>query len=170
LSPPTRRRVDSVLRDMVRAVAGYMGGVLATSILVGLVSYVSMWALGIPFRGVLALWIGFTTLIPLVGIYLGVIPAAVVGFIHSTPAGFAIIVIVLGFYLVQNRTLGKMINSRTIDLSPLAVAVSVLAGFQLLGFLGVFVAIPLAGMLHVVIRDAWTLRHPPPPEVAPVGG
>jgi len=110
---------------------------------------------------VLALWIGFTTLSPLVGILLGMIPTAAVGFIHSTPAGFAIVVIVLGLYLIENRTLGKLINARTIDLSPLGVAVSVLAGFQLLGFLGVFLAIPAAGVIHVVIRDVWKFRHPP---------
>jgi predicted PurR-regulated permease PerM len=159
LSPPNRERVGTVIRDVVRAIAGYMGGVMATSILAGLGSYVAMWALGIPFRGVLALWIGFTTLIPLVGIFVGVIPAAAVGFIHSTPAGFAIVAIVLGGYLIENRTLGKWINSHTIALSPLAVAVSVLAGLQLLGFLGVLLAIPTAGVIHVVIRDLWAFRQ-----------
>jgi predicted PurR-regulated permease PerM len=159
LSPPTREKVSIVVADVVRAIAGYMGGVLATSILAGLASYAGMWVLGIPFRGVLALWIGFTTLIPLVGIFLGAIPAVAVGFIHSTPAGFAIVVIVFGYYLLQNRTLAKRINARTLALSPLAVAVSVLAGFQLLGFLGVFLAIPAAGVIHVVIRDLWRFRQ-----------
>ncbi len=161
VSPPAREKVSTIIGDLVGAVAGYAGGVLASSIIAGVVSYFALWSLGIPFRGVLALWIGFTTLVPLVGIFLGVIPAAVVGFIHSTPAGFAIVVIVLGFYLIENRTLGKQINARTIDLSPLAVAVSVLAGFQLLGILGVFLAIPAAGVIHVVVRDLWSFRHPP---------
>lgn len=162
LSPPVRERARRILEDVVRALGGYMLGVLVTSFLVGVVAYVSLWALGIPFRGVLALWIGFTTLLPLVGIYLGVLPAAAIGFIHSTPAGIAIVVILLGFYLVENRTLGKWVNVRTISLSPLAVALSVLAGFQLLGFLGVLVAIPAAGVIHVVIRDLWSFQHPQP--------
>lgn len=160
LSPPIRDRVRTVINDVVRALAGYMGGVLATSILAGVVSYFSLWALGIPFRGVLALWIAFTAFIPLVGVILGVLPAAAVGVIHSTPAGIAIVVIVVGFHLVENRTLGKRINAHTIALSPLGVAVSILAGFQLLGFLGVFLAIPAAGVIHVVARDVWRLRHP----------
>jgi len=161
LSPPTQEKVSSVLRNIVRALAGYMGGVLATSVLSGLVAYAGLWALGVPFRGVLALWVGFTTLIPLVGIFLGVLPAAVVGLIHSPSAGVAIVVILFAFHLIENRTLGKRINARTINLSPLAVAASVLAGFQLLGFLGVFIAIPAAGVIHVVIRDVWAFRHPP---------
>jgi predicted PurR-regulated permease PerM len=160
LSPPIRERVSNVIKDVVRALAGYMGGVLATSVIAGVVAYFSLWALGIPFRGVLALWIGFTAFIPLVGVILGVLPAAIVGVIHSTPAGVAIVVIIIGFHLIENRTLGKRINARTIALSPLAVAVSLLAGFQLLGFLGVFLAIPAAGVIHVVSRDVWRLRHP----------
>ncbi len=161
LSPPQAEKVGTVLRDVVRALAGYMGGVMATSILAGLVSYLALWALGVPFRGVLALWIGFTAMIPLVGVFLGVVPAAIVGFIHSTPAGVAVVVLLFAFHLAENRTLGKRINARTIALSPLAVAVSVLAGLQLLGFLGVFLAIPVAGVIHVVIRDLWGFRHPP---------
>lgn len=175
LSKPNEERVATVVRDVVRAVAGYTGGVLGLRVLAGLGAYVALWALGIPFRGVLALWIGFATLIPLVGIVIGVIPAAVAGFIHSTTAGFAIVVIVLGLYLVQNRTLGKWINVRTIALSPLAVAVSLLAGFQLLGFLGALLAIPAGGVIHVVIRDLWSFRQAargeapaPPPSPAPV--
>jgi predicted PurR-regulated permease PerM len=159
LSPPNQQKVVTVIRDVVRAISGYMGGVLATSILAGLASYIAMWALGIPFRGVLALWIGFTTLIPIVGIFVGVIPAALIGFIHSVPAGFAVVAIVLGFHLLQNRTLGKWINARTLALSPLAVAVSILAGLQLLGFLGALLAIPAAGVIHVVIRDLWRFRQ-----------
>lgn len=159
LSPPAQEKVSTVVRDIVRALAGYMGGVMATSILAGVVSYFALWALGIPFRGVLALWIGFTALIPLVGVVLGVLPAAAVGLIHSPAAGIAIVVFLFAFQLVENRTLAKRINARTIALSPLAVAVALLAGLQLLGFLGVFLAIPTAGVIHVVIRDLWAFRR-----------
>jgi predicted PurR-regulated permease PerM len=159
LSPPTQEKVRTVVRDVVRALAGYMGGVLLRSILNGAVAYVALWALGIPFRGVLALWIAFMTLIPVVGVFLGVVPAAIVGFIHSTPAGIAIVAILFVFYLIEKRTVDKRINARTVDLSPLGVAVSMVAGFQLLGFLGVFLAIPLAGLIHVVIRDLWSFHQ-----------
>jgi predicted PurR-regulated permease PerM len=160
LSPPAAEKAATVARDVVRALAGYMGGVLATSILAGAVAYAALWALGIPFRGVLALWIGFTALIPIVGVVIGVLPAAAVGFIHSTAAGIGITVLLLGYHLVENRTLVKRINARTLALSPLAIAVSVLVGLQLLGWLGALLAIPAAGVLHVVVRDLWAFRHP----------
>ncbi len=160
LSPPARERARTVIEDVVRALAGYFGGVLAASIVAGVVAYITLWALGVPFRGVLALWIGFTALIPLVGTVIGVIPAAAVAFLHSTPVGIAVVLILLGYHLLENRTLRKVVNARTIALSPLAVAVSVLAGLTLLGWLGALLAIPTAGVIHVVVRDVWQFRHP----------
>ncbi|MDQ1355697.1 MAG: hypothetical protein QOJ52_899 [Acidimicrobiaceae bacterium] len=170
LSPPVREKVSTVIQDVMRALAGYVGGVIVTSFLAGVVAYAALWSLGIPFRGVLALWIAFTALIPLVGPFLGVLPAAAVGFIHSTPAGIAIVVILFAFHLLRNRTLGKRINARTLALSPLGVAVSVLVGFQLLGFLGALLAIPAGGVIHVVVRDLWAFRRSAVIPAAPPAG
>ena len=160
LSPPAQERARTVIEDVVRALAGYFGGVLAAGVLAGGVAYVTLWALGVPFRGVLALWVGFTALIPLAGSVIGVLPAAAVAFLHSTPVGIAVVLILLGYHVVENRTLRKVINARTIALSPLAVAVSVLAGLSLLGWLGAILAIPTAGVIHVVVRDVWRFGHP----------
>ena len=105
----------------------------------------------------LALWVGFTTVIPLVGAVIGAIPAVVVAFIHSTPAGIAIIVILVVYQQIENRTFAKWIMASTVALTPLAAVVSVLVGFELLGILGVLLAIPAAGVINVVIRDLWRL-------------
>lgn len=160
LSDQARERTTIVIGDVSRALAGYMGGIVARSVLAATFTYVALWALGVPFRGGLALWVGFTALIPLVGVVIGMIPAAAVAFIHSTSAGVAVVVILLAYHLVENRTVTKRINERTIALSPLAVAVSVLVGFSLLGILGALLAIPGAGVLHVVLRDVWGFRQP----------
>jgi predicted PurR-regulated permease PerM len=159
LSPSRQEKAYTIVRDVVRALAGYMGGVILTSVLAGAVAYVTLWALGVPFRGVLAMWVGFAALIPLVGVVIGLLPVAAVAFIHSTPAGIAAVVILLGYHLIENRTLHKWINARTLSLSALAVAVSVLAGFKLLGILGALLAIPAAGVLHVTMRDLWSFRQ-----------
>lgn len=159
LSPPLRRRVETVVRDVARAVAGYVGGVAATSALAGELTYLLLWLLGVPFRGVLALWVGFTAFIPIVGAVIGAIPALAVAAIHSTAALITVFIVLVAYHIVENRTLGKWINRHTIALSPLGVAVSVLVGLSLLGFLGALLALPAAGVVHVVVRDLWSFRR-----------
>jgi predicted PurR-regulated permease PerM len=159
LSPARRPQVEQVLHDAARALAGYVGGNLGAGIIAGGVAYVSFMWLGVPFRSVLAVWIGFTTVIPLVGALIGALPAIGVAFIHSTPAGIATIVILIVYQQIENRFITKRIMARTVALTPLAAVVSVMAGYELLGLLGVVLAIPAAGIINVVVRDVWHLRR-----------
>jgi predicted PurR-regulated permease PerM len=156
LSPPRRTQIARVMGDASRAISGYVAGDFALGIIAGGVSYVCLYLLQVPFPGVLALWIGFTSIIPLVGAVIGAIPAVIVAFIHSTPAGIATIVILLAYQQIENRTYAKWVMASTVALTPLATVVSVLVGYQLLGILGVLLAIPAAGALNVVVRDLWS--------------
>jgi predicted PurR-regulated permease PerM len=159
LSPPLATRVRRVLHDAARTLAGYVAGVLGVGFLAGTVCYLLLFALGVPFAGPLALWAGFTAVIPLVGALIGSIPAVIIGFIHSTPAGITVLAVLVIYHVAENRTLEKWINARTVGLSPLAVVVSVLTGLSLLGVLGALLAIPAAGVLNVVIRDLVAFRR-----------
>jgi predicted PurR-regulated permease PerM len=158
LSPPHRAHAEQMMGDASRALSGYVAGDLATGIIAGGVCYLSLVLLHVPFPGVLALWVGFTSIIPLVGAVIGTIPAVVVAFIHSTPAGIAAIVILVAYQQIENRTFAKWVMASTVALTPLATVVSVLVGYQLLGILGVLLAIPAAGALNVVVRDLWGYR------------
>jgi predicted PurR-regulated permease PerM len=48
--------------------------------------------------------------------------------------------------------------SRTLDVNPLTVLVSVLAGIELFGFLGALLALPVAGVIQVVVRNVYDER------------
>jgi predicted PurR-regulated permease PerM len=158
LSPPRRAIAQKVMHDTARALAGYVAGNLLTGILAGGVCYLSLVSLGVPFAGVLSLWVGFTVVVPLVGAVIGAVPAVTVAFIHSTPAGVAMIVVFVVYQQIENRTFTKWIMRETVALTPLAVVVSVLVGFELVGFLGALLAIPAAGVINVAVRDLWAYR------------
>lgn len=153
-----RERVRRVAADCARAVTGYVAGNLLISVIAGVTAYVWLWAWGVPFREVLALWVGFADLIPLVGATLGAIPLIGVAFLHSVPAGIGAIVFYVLYQQFENHVLQVTIMSRTVDLNPLAVLVSVLVGVELSGFLGALLAIPAAGVIQVIVRDLYDER------------
>ena len=118
LSPPVRAGARQILDDASRTLAGYVvGGLLATSALAGARATCCSGRSECRSAGVLALWTGFAAVIPLVGALIGAVPAVTVAFIHSTPAGIAVLVLLIVYHLVENRTLGKWINRQTVGLS-----------------------------------------------------
>ena len=169
LGPPKRERVKAVAADCARAITGYVLGNLLISVIAGALTYVALLAFGVPFRGVLALWVGFADLIPLVGATLGAIPTIAVAFLHSTPAGIGIVIFYIVYQQFENHVLQVQIMSKTVDINQLFVLVSVLVGVELFGLLGALLAIPAAGVLQVIIRDLWDHRAGRPKEEPTIG-
>ncbi len=158
LPRPRRERVRAVAQDCARALTGYAMGNLLISIIAGVVTFIALWAFGVPFKGVLALFVGFCDLIPLVGATLGAIPTILVSFLHSTTAGIGMLIVYVVYQQFENHVLQVAIMSKTVHINQLVVLTSVLIGVELAGFIGALLAIPAAGVLQVIARDLWDNR------------
>jgi len=159
LSPERSVQVRRIGADAARAVTGYMAGNLAISVIAGMVTWIFLTIIDVPFGGVLGLWVGFADLLPLVGATIGAIPTIAIAFLHSTGAGIAVVVMYIVYQQLENHVLQPVIMSRTVHLNPLGVLLSVLVGVELAGFVGALLAIPAAGAVQVVIRDVWDDRQ-----------
>ena len=158
LEPEKRHRVRAVASDCARALTGYVMGNLLISVIAGTLTFIALLIFGVPFAAVLALWTAFADLIPLVGATLGAIPTIGVAFLHSTTAGFGMLVFYIIYQQFENHVLQVAIMSKTVHINQLFVLVSVLIGVELLGFLGALLAIPAAGVIQVIVRDLWDHR------------
>jgi predicted PurR-regulated permease PerM len=159
LSPDHAVQVRRIGQDAARAVTGYMAGNLVISVIAGLVTWIFLTIVGVPFAGVLGLWVAFADLLPLVGATLGAIPTIFIAFLTSTGAGIAVVVMYIVYQQVENHVLQPVVMSRTVNLNPLGVLLSVLVGVELAGFVGALLAIPAAGAIQVVVRDLWDERQ-----------
>ena len=158
LAPEKRERVRAVASDCARALTGYVMGNLLISVIAGTLTFVALLIFGVPFAAVLALWTAFADLIPLVGATLGAIPTIGVAFLHSTGAGIGMLIFYVIYQQFENHVLQVAIMSKTVHINQLFVLVSVLIGVELLGFLGALLAIPMAGVIQVIVRDLWDHR------------
>ena len=154
-----RERVRTVAADCARAVTGYMAGNLAISLVAGVTTFVFLSIIGVPFAGVLGLWVAFADLIPLVGATLGAIPTIAVAFLASPGRGIAALIFYILYQQIENHILQPTIMSKTVAINPLAVLVSVLVGVQLFGIVGALLAIPAAGILQVIVRNIYDERN-----------
>ena len=154
-----RERIRHVAGDCARAVTGYMAGNLFISVIAGVSTFVFLSLAGVPFAGVLGLWVAFADLIPLVGATLGAIPTVGVAFLSSPGRGIAALIFYIVYQQFENHILQPTIMSRTVAINPLAVLVSVLVGVQLFGVVGALLAIPAAGILQVIVRNVYDERQ-----------
>jgi predicted PurR-regulated permease PerM len=158
IPPPKRARVSAVAGDCARALTGYVMGNFLISIIAGIVTYIGLTIFGVPFKEVLAVWVAFADLIPLVGATLGAIPTVLVAFLHSTTAGIGMLVLYIVYQQFENHVLQVTIMAKTVQINQLFVLISVLIGVELFGFIGALLAIPAAGVIQVIARDLWDHR------------
>jgi predicted PurR-regulated permease PerM len=157
--PPRAERLRRVGRECARTITGYISGNLLISLICGTLTYVVLQVFGVPYAGLIALFVALADLLPLVGATLGAIVATAVAFLHSTTAGIAVIVFFIVYQQLENHLLQPLIMSRTVRLDPLTVLISVLIAAELAGILGALLAIPVAGMLQIIGRDLWRERR-----------
>jgi predicted PurR-regulated permease PerM len=154
-SRPRWRRVGL---DIYKAVGGYVTGNLAISLIAGAAATVVLLVLGVPYAVALGLVVGIFDLIPLAGATIAAVIVSTVGFLHSTTAGIVLVVYFIVYQQIENQLLQPVVYGRTVQLSPLAVLVSVLAGAQLAGVVGALGAIPIAAGIQVVVLDILAQR------------
>jgi predicted PurR-regulated permease PerM len=162
--PPERAaRCVEVAAEVRRSVAGYVVGNLLTSAIAGSVVLTTLLAVGVPFAPVWGLWVGLVDFLPIVGGALAGIPVILFASGHSVTAGIVTFVVFIVYTQVENHILNPLVMSRTVKISSLLVLVSVLAGYSIGswigglfgGFVAGLLAIPSAGAIQILSREAW---------------
>ncbi|HEX8600273.1 MAG TPA: AI-2E family transporter [Chloroflexia bacterium] len=155
---PAKRanRVRRVWDDIEVKVGGWVRGQLLLMTIVGAVSAVGYFLMGIQYWPALALFIAVAEAIPLVGPYIGTAPAILVA-MTQPGGGFdkALMVVIFAVVLqtIEGNVLIPRVMKNSVGISPLTVIISILFGATLAGLAGALVAVPLAGALQVIVAD-----------------
>jgi predicted PurR-regulated permease PerM len=162
----SQERWRRVGHDIYRTVGGYVTGNILISLIAGSSATVVLLIMGVPYAVALGLLVAILDLIPLAGATVAGVIVVAVAFLHSIPAGIVLAIFVVAYQQVENHFLQPVIYGRTVQLSPLAVLISVLVGAELAGVLGALAAIPVAGSIQVIVRDQLASRRRPAAEVS----
>ncbi len=163
MRPARAAATTRISGEVNSAVIGYMLGNFLTSIIAGIVVFVTLMLLGVPFPQLWGLWVALLDFLPLIGGALAGIPTVLFALGHSVTAGIITAVVFIVYTQIENHILNPVIMSKTVKISPLLVLLAVLVGASLGslvggifgGFVAALLAIPLAGALQVLVREAW---------------
>src|SRR5712692_4052119 len=153
-----RWRGDEFFQDVNSTLAAYIRAQLTACLLIGVISSLGFALIGLPSPLVLGIMSGMLEFVPLVGPLTVAILAVLLALLHS---GFGMALVVLVFLgvmrIVQDYVIYPRIIGVGIHLHPLAVILAILAGAELAGVAGIFLAIPVTAIITVSYRN-W-LEH-----------
>jgi predicted PurR-regulated permease PerM len=129
---------------------------------------VTLMIVGVPFPFLWGLWVALVDFLPMIGGALAGIPTVLFAFTQGLTPGIATAIVFIVYTQTENHILNPVIMSRTVKISPLLVLLAVLVGASLGslvgglfgGFVAALLAIPLAGALQVLVREAWQATGP----------
>ncbi|RYG75581.1 AI-2E family transporter [bacterium] len=133
---------------------GYVRGQVWMCIIAWVLTTIALWCLGVPHAVTLGFIAGLTRAVPVVGPLLGAIPLLAVCLFYKgmQTAVFLGIGFTLMHFLESKVLLPKIVGHH-VDLHPVSVIVSLLIGMEFFGFIGVFLAVPIAAVLKILLVE-----------------
>jgi predicted PurR-regulated permease PerM len=160
LVPKSRRKdAEGHAQIVFDRISGYIVGNLAVSVIAGVVTFIVLTALRVPYALPLAMWVAIADLIPMVGATLGAIPAVTVAFFASLWSGIGTLIFYAIYQQIENYVITPRVMTRAVDISAAAVLLAALVGGTLLGFVGALLAIPIAASIKVLVQEIWFPRQ-----------
>jgi len=154
---PTKHQpyVTSLVNRIQQKIGAWLRAQLILVLAVGVLTFVGLSLLKVPYALVLAIFAGLMEVVPYIGPIISVIPAA---FLAITVTGSWVMLagVILVYFVVQqleNHLLVPKVMHKAVGLNPIVVILSLMIGGKLAGFLGVILAVPVATALVIFVKD-----------------
>lgn len=143
--------------------SNYIRGQLTDALIVGMLSVIGLWILGVRYAGFIGMIAGLANLIPYVGPVVGAVPAMFISIVNSPGEPMMLVYIAIMFAVVQlidNSIVSPLVVSRSSNMNPITVILVILIGGNLGGAFGMLVAVPTFGIIRVTIQQiVWTVKY-----------
>ena len=155
-----KEKISGIISKIDGNLKAFFRGQMAVCAILSIIYGIGLTVIGIPMSFLLALVGGFGNMIPYVGIGLGLIPAIILAFIQFQDfTHILLVVMVFGIgQLLEGTVMTPKIVGDKLGLHPVAIILAILICSQILGFLGLLLAVPIASVVKVFI-DEGILRY-----------
>ena len=157
---PLKKRNDAreLVQKIEQTVGGYLLGQGLLCLIIGALAFVAYLLIGLPHALLLAIFAGLLEAVPIVGPFLGAVPAFIIGLSVSPATALWVVVATTIIQQLENSLLVPRVMSQTIGIRPLVSLLALLAFGSLYGVLGALIALPLAGVIQLLL-DRYLLSH-----------
>jgi predicted PurR-regulated permease PerM len=156
-----RARVSDVCELIGEKISAWLGGQMLLGLIIGTMTAIGYFFMGVPYFFVLAVIAGIGEMIPMVGPLLSAVPAVGVALTVSPALALGVAVYCLVLQLIENNVLVPKVMGQTVGLNAVTVIMSLAIGSELLGFVGALLAVPTAAIVQVLFEELYLAEKDP---------
>lgn len=149
-------KAESTMSEIEMKLGAWVRGQIVLSVFIGVLTWIMLTALGVPFALPLALIAGILEIVPTLGPIISAIPAMIVALSISPTLMIIVAIGYIGIQMLENNILVPKIMEQAVGLNPIVIIISVGIGANLLGVIGALLAIPFISAMIILVR---TLRE-----------
>ncbi len=171
---PLRRRmhIEFVLSRLRTAYIAWLRGLIAGMLVLGVLTYLGLELVGLPFAAFFAVFTAIAIIIPYFGALLSSIPPILYALTISPGKAIAVAAIYVAAHQLEGNVIQPLVVARIVRMHPAVIAVGVVAVGTLFGFVGLIVAVPILVTVQILIEELWVkpLEHSTDPLHVPGNG
>jgi predicted PurR-regulated permease PerM len=170
-----RKRVHWLLLDVSRTLAAYIRAQLTACLVIWMLVTAGLGVIGVPYALVLGAVAGVLEFVPLVGPLISAIVICGLGLTESWQTAVIAALFLLVLRIVQDYVIYPKIVGHGIKIHPLVVVIAILCGAEIGGLIGIFLAVPVVGLMmvaynhYLAYKGIQRLEVPPDNVAEPVG-
>lgn len=147
------KKIINFIENIETGLGKWVRGQVALTLIVGVLTYLGLTILGIPYALPLALIAGILEIVPIIGPIISAIPAILVGLTISPVMAAAVGTLFLIIQQLENNLIVPMIMSKVIGLQPPIIMIALLIGAKIAGVGGAFLAIPFVIIIRIALKE-----------------
>jgi predicted PurR-regulated permease PerM len=150
-----------IMKNIQHQLGSWVRGELALMSIIGLLTYIGLALLGIPYALPLAILAGLFEILPNLGPTVAAVPAVLVAFFLVSPfMGLAVLLLSIVVQQLENNLIVPQIMREAVDVRPVTTILLMLAGFRLLGVMGALLVIPFYITVRSIVQELWPDQGP----------
>ena len=154
-----RENIKSIILDVEKKLSFWLRGQLTLMIIVGLLSYLGLFILGVPYAMSLALIAGILEMLPMVGPTVALVTALIVGFSTSPIHGIGVLGLYLLIQQLENNLIVPKVMQKAVGFNPLATMITIIVGGTTMGIIGALLAVPTTLVVVTVTKHFFKRQY-----------
>ena len=136
-----------------RIFSGFIIGKIIDSAIIGVLCYIAMSLMKMPYTALIATIVGVTNVIPVFGPFIGAVPSALIILLVDPLQAFYFIIFIIVLQQIDGNVIGPKILGNTVGISGFWVLISITVAASIFGFAGMLLGVPVFAVIYLIISD-----------------